>query len=95
MRALKGAEFEDVGLVGKAIHLLATTYCEMKTGGGLDVRDTFEIALGEGYRGEGCASARFRSVRLSQSNPLKRGKDTVRQRNAYEKIGNSTSARAG
>lgn len=45
VRALKGAEFEDVGLVGKAIHLLATTYWEMKTGGGLDLRDTFENAL--------------------------------------------------
>ena len=45
MRALKGAEFEDVGLVGKAIHLLATTYWKMKACGGLELRDTFENAL--------------------------------------------------
>lgn len=45
MRALKGAEFENVGLVGEAIHLLATTYWDMKTGGGLDLRDAFEGAL--------------------------------------------------
>ncbi|MDE0242783.1 MAG: hypothetical protein OXQ84_21715 [bacterium] len=45
LRALKGAEFEDVGLVGKAIHLLATTYWRMKTCGGLELRDAFENAL--------------------------------------------------
>ena len=45
LRALKGAEFEDVGLVGSAIHLLATTYWQMKTGGGLELRDAFENAL--------------------------------------------------
>lgn len=44
-RALKGAEFEDVGVVGKAIHLPATTYWTMKTCGGLELRDAFENAL--------------------------------------------------
>ncbi len=45
VRALKGAEFEDVGLVGKAIHMLATTYWGIKTGGSLELRDTFENTL--------------------------------------------------
>lgn len=45
LRALKGAEFENVGLVGEAIHLLATTYWDMKTGGGLELRGAFENAL--------------------------------------------------
>ncbi len=45
LRALKGAEFEDVGLVGKAIHLLATTYWGMKNWGGLELREAFENAL--------------------------------------------------
>ena len=45
LRALKGAEFEDVDLVGKAIALLGGTYWRMKTEGGKELRDDFEGAL--------------------------------------------------
>ena len=45
LRAIKSAEFEDVGLVGKAIELLGGTYWRMKTGGGKALRDGFDNEL--------------------------------------------------
>ena len=45
LRALKGAGFEDVGLVGNAIELLATSYRQMKSEGGRELRDVFEAEL--------------------------------------------------
>lgn len=45
LRSVKGAEFEDVGLVGKAVELLGTTYWRMKTEGGRELRDAFGEAL--------------------------------------------------
>lgn len=45
LRSLKGAEFEDVGLVGRAIRLLGETYWHMKTGGGKELRRAFDDEL--------------------------------------------------
>ena len=45
LRAIKSAEFEDVGLVGKAIELLGGTYWRMKTGRGKALRDGFDNEL--------------------------------------------------
>ena len=45
LRALKGAGFEDVALVGNAIELLATSYRQMKSEGGRELRDAFEGEL--------------------------------------------------
>ena len=45
LRALKGAGFEDVELVGRAIELLATSYRQMKGKGGKQLRDAFEEEL--------------------------------------------------
>ena len=45
LRALKGAGFEDVALVGNAIELLATSYRQMKSEGGSELRDAFEDRL--------------------------------------------------
>ena len=48
LRALKSARFEDVGLVGRAIEVLAGSYWRMKTGGGgKALRDAFEEELRE------------------------------------------------
>ena len=48
LRALKSAGFEDVGLVGRAIEVLAGSYWRMKTGGGgKALRDAFEEELRE------------------------------------------------
>lgn len=47
LRALKSAGFEDVGLVGRAIEVLAGSYWRMKTGGGKALRDAFEDELRE------------------------------------------------
>ena len=47
LRAIKSAGFEDVGLVGKAIELLGTTYHEMKTEGGKALREVFDGELRE------------------------------------------------
>ena len=47
LRALKNAGFEDVGLVGRAIEVLAGSYWRMKTGGGKALRDAFEVELRE------------------------------------------------
>ena len=48
LRALKSAGFEDVGLVGRAIEVLAGSYWQMKTGGGgKALRDAFEEELRE------------------------------------------------
>jgi len=45
LRALKGAEFEDVGLVGKAIGLLGGSYWRMKAEGGRELREAFDDEL--------------------------------------------------
>ena len=45
LRALKGAEFEDVELVGRAIELLGGSYWLMKTEGGRDRREAFDDEL--------------------------------------------------
>ena len=45
LRALKGAEFEDVALVGKAIGLLGGAYWRMKTEGGRELREVFDAEL--------------------------------------------------
>ena len=45
LRAVKSAEFEDVGLVGKAIELLGGTYYRMKSEGGKELRDLFDEEL--------------------------------------------------
>ena len=45
LRALKGAEFEDVGLVGKAIGLLGGSYWRMKVEGGRELREAFDDEL--------------------------------------------------
>ena len=45
LRSLKGAEFEDVGLVGKAVRLLGETYWRMKTEGGKELRQAFDDEL--------------------------------------------------
>lgn len=45
LRALKGAGFEDVVLVGNAIELLATSYRQMKCAGGRELRDSFKGEL--------------------------------------------------
>ena len=45
LRALKGAEFEDVELVGRAIGLLGGSYWLMKTEGGRDRREAFDGEL--------------------------------------------------
>ncbi len=45
LRSLKGAEFEDVGLVGRAVRLLGETYWRMKTGGGKELRKAFDDEL--------------------------------------------------
>lgn len=46
LRALKSAGFEDVGLVGRAIEVLAGSYWRMKSGGGgKALRDAFEKEL--------------------------------------------------
>ena len=45
--ALRGAAFEDVALVGKAIELLGTTYHEIKTEGGRPSRDIYDAQLRE------------------------------------------------
>ena len=45
LRALKGAAFEDVALVGRAIELLATSYRQMKSEGGGELRDGFKEEL--------------------------------------------------
>ena len=48
LRALKSAGFEDVGLVGRAMEVLAGSYWRMKTGGGgKALRDAFEEELRE------------------------------------------------
>ena len=47
LRALRGAAFEDVALVGKSIELLGTTYHEIKTEGGKASRETYECELRE------------------------------------------------
>ena len=47
LRALKSAGFEDVGLVGRAIEVLAGSYWLMKSGGGKALRDAFEKELRE------------------------------------------------
>ena len=47
LRALKSAGFEDVGLVGRAIEVLAGSYWRMKTGGGKALRDAFAEELRE------------------------------------------------
>ena len=47
LRALRSAGFEDVGLVGRAIEVLAGSYWRMKTGGGKALRDAFEEELRE------------------------------------------------
>ena len=47
LRALKSAGFEDVGLVGRAIEVLAGSYWRMKTGGGKALRDAYEEELRE------------------------------------------------
>ena len=44
-RALKGAEFEDVELVGRAIGLLGGSYWLMKTEGGRERREAFDDEL--------------------------------------------------
>ncbi len=45
LRSLKGAEFDDVGLVAKAVRLLGETYWRMKTEGGRELRQAFEDEL--------------------------------------------------
>ena len=45
LRAIKSAEFEDVGLVGKAIELLGGAYYRMKNEGGRELRDVFDDEL--------------------------------------------------
>ena len=48
LRALKSAGFEDVGLVGRAVEVLAGSYWRMKSGGGgKALRDAFEDELRE------------------------------------------------
>ena len=48
LRALKSAGFEDVGLVGRTIEVLAGSYWRMKSGGGgKALRDAFEEELSE------------------------------------------------
>ena len=47
LRSLKGARFEDLALVGKAVALLGTTYHRMKTEGGAELREAFEDELRE------------------------------------------------
>ncbi len=45
LRALKGAEFEDVALVAGAIALLGSAYWRMKTEGGRELREAFDAEL--------------------------------------------------
>ncbi len=45
LRALKGAEFENVALVGRAIGLLGGSYWRMKTEGGGELREAFDGEL--------------------------------------------------
>ena len=45
LRTIKSAEFEDAGLVGKAIELLGGPYWRMKKEGGKALRDVFEGEL--------------------------------------------------
>ena len=47
LKSLKSARLEDVGLVGKAVALLGTTYHRMKTEGGTELREAFEQELRE------------------------------------------------
>ena len=47
LRALRSAAFEDVALVGRAIELLGTTYHEMKTEGGKELREVYDGELRE------------------------------------------------
>ena len=47
LRSLKNARFEDVGLVGRAVALLGTTYHRTKTEGGMELREAFEDELRE------------------------------------------------
>ena len=47
LRALRGAAFEDVALVGRAIELLGTAYHDIKTQGGKPSREVYDGALRE------------------------------------------------
>ena len=61
VRALKGAAFEDVALVGRAIALLGGPYWRMKTGAG--PREVFEDALRELRLRETPSASRDRQAR--------------------------------